>query len=151
MLSYQDNGKIVAFALANADKLESLASKPMASFATAFVKAYLKSKASSLEDIKAFGQSVGTTTLLQSADKLSPTEALALVKRVDPANAAKATAEPAWMRGHLSKLLSGDVLPAPVVKAEKPPKQIAPRRKRSVMDETDAFAVKRPSRAAKGE
>lgn len=151
MLNYQDNGRIVRFALANADKLELIASKPMASFATAFVKAYLKSKTSSLEDMKAFGQIVGMPTLLQSADKLSPAEALALVKRVDPASAAKATAEPTWMRNHLGKLLSGEAVPAPVVKVEKPAKKAAPRKKRSVMDETDAFSVKRPSRAGKNE
>jgi hypothetical protein len=151
MLNYHDNGRIVGFALANAQKLEAIASKPMASFATAFVKAYLKAKTSSLDDIKAFGNTVGLTTLLQSADKLSPAEALSLVKRIDPANSAKAVAEPTWMRGHLVKLLSGDVVPAPIVKAEKAPKKAAPRKRRSVMDETDAFAVKRPSRARKND
>lgn len=151
MLKYNDNGKIAAFALANADKLESLASKPLASFATAFVKAYLKAKATSLDDIKSFGEAIGAATLLQAADKLTASEALALVKRLDPASAAQATAEPSWMRNRLSKLLSGDVVPEPVVKVAKAPKKAAPRKKRSVMGETDAFAARRPSRAGKGE
>ena len=135
----------------NADKLEAIASKPLASFATAFIKAYLKAKATSLEEIKSFGEAIGADTLLQAADKLTATEALSLVKRLDPASSAQATAEPSWMRNRLSKLLSGDVLPEPVVKAVKAPKKTAPRKKRSVMGETDAFAARRPSRAGKGE
>jgi hypothetical protein len=53
------------------------------------------------------------------------------------------------MRNHLSKLLSGDFVPEPVVKVAKAPKKAEPRKKRSVMGETDAFAARRPSRGAK--
>lgn len=151
MLKYQDNGRIAAFVMAHLGELEPVASKPLATFATAFVKSYLKAKSTSLEDIKEFGEAISVGTLLQAADKLTASEALSLVKRIDPASAAQATAEPSWMRNRLSKLLSGEAVPLPVVKVAKTPTKGAARKKRSVMGETDAFAARRPSRASKGD
>jgi|CXWL01.1.fsa_nt_gi hypothetical protein len=143
MLSYQDNSRIVAFALSQGERLETLVAKPMATFASTFVKAYLKAKTSSLGDITAFGVQIGSPTLLMAVDKLTATEALALLKRLDPASASQATEDPTWMRNRLSKVLTAEVVPTPFDKAPRATKKSAPRKNRSVMGETDAFAAKR--------
>lgn len=144
MLSFDENRTVALEALARSEHFAATAGKPLAKFVSDFTKAYFKAKTTSLADIRALGAAVGSGTLKGLADRLTAADAAGLLKRLDPANAAKAKEDPTWMRGRLAALLSGDAEPDPVVKATKPKKAPAKAKpKRSVMDETDAFSAKR--------
>lgn len=142
MLSFDQNRSVAMEALANSGRFAAAVGKPLAKFVSDFTKAYFKAKTTTLADLRALGAAVGGDTLQGLADRLTVTDAAGLLKRLDPANAARAKEDPNWMRSRLAALLAGGEEPDPIVKAAKKA-PLKPKAKRSVMDETDAFSAKR--------
>jgi hypothetical protein len=151
VLGFRDNIVVATHIIAHAGRMAPSAEKPLAAFVTAVSKAYLKSKDTRLSDTVAFCEAVGKPNFLAIADKLTVKEAVAVLSRVDPKNAGRAKAEPAWARMRLAAVLTGEE--APEAQEPKPagraPRQskAKPRIQRSVLGETDAFSAKRRERA----
>lgn len=149
MLGFKDNIVIATHIIAHAGRMAPAAEKPLAAFVAAVSKAFLKSKDTRLSEIAAFCEAVGKPNFLAVADKLTSKEAVALLCRVDPTNAARAKTEPAWARMRLAAVLTGEE--APETRKPKPAgrrrSKAEPVVQRSVMGETDAFSAKRRERA----
>ena len=149
MLGFRDDIVIATHIVAHAGRMAPVAEKPLAAFVTAVSKAFLKSRDTRLGEIVAFSEAVGKSNFLAIADKLTPKEAMALLCRVDPMNAARAKTEPAWARMRLAAVLTGEVTPE--TRIAKPARHRRPKTKpavrRSVLGETDAFSAKRRERA----
>jgi len=149
MLSYESNQVVAKFALGKAQQLKTLIEKPLLTFVTNVSKAYLKEKTTSLADLRAFKDEVGLDAFLSIADKLTAAEAAKLLGRLDAANSAKATADPAWMRSRLVDLVAGRAEPDPVTTPVRAPRApAAPRKRRSIMEDSSALGAK-PARRRK--
>lgn len=148
MLSFEENVDVAKILLQHAARDKKGAEKPLTSFVTATTKALFKSKDVPVAALVEMTGGLGKGVMLSLVDKLAPADVLAVVKRLDPINGAKAAEEPVWARKHLGEIVTGDHTPvSPPPKQPKPKAAKKPVAKRSVMGETDAFSAKRKKTA----
>jgi hypothetical protein len=146
MRGYRGNLVIATHILAQAGRMANVAERPLGGFVLAVVRAYLRSKETRLGDIVLFCDAVGKANFISLLDELTAREALGVLCRVDPRNAERARADPAWGRSRLAAMLTREVVSTPPG-APKCGPSLRSRTKscatRSVIGETDAFSARR--------